>query len=374
MTTSHADGKDPERGPVSRATGSNSPNVGTVCRQIDIKTRKGAEVVIKRTGHATTITGTAEPKGSSSQTASLLRPNYIHSIPPQVRSTAQERTDNRREKKKIARSKNAILRTRRGRKHEGRTRPRRPTEPISSRAHAKILNKSEREETDARVSKSPPSSPKAQKYSFPITQEEGGQRTSVYDKKVPPKESSNIQSEEKCPAMRKGRRYGTNSPRARKCTCSMPRLCQKFEICFPLLKEQRRRGGKAKAIRVSRPVGVASSSRLIIVFLMFRCTQVVIRRQKQSSMLVYPLRLHLHDDAVLVIALLGDLARSRGRHIHGSALAADSRLDNSQALLRSLIASVSRLDVPHIRLKDVAATPDAHFGEVSEGILSFDKT
>lgn len=46
-------------------------------------------------------------------------------------------------------------------------------------------------------------------------------------------------------------------------------------------------------------------------------------------------------------------------------------LDDGKALLCPLVSMVSGLDVPDVCFKGIATTANAHFGEVSTGVLCF---
>ena len=98
----------------------------------------------------------------------------------------------------------------------------------------------------------------------------------------------------------------------------------------------------------------------------FRCNAIHTRSAVSKA-------LFSHDNALLIVLidtamllLLADLCRAIRQ-----VTAASGRPDGCNALLGALVASVSRFDIPHVGLEDVAPAADAHLGEVTHSILRF---
>lgn len=62
---------------------------------------------------------------------------------------------------------------------------------------------------------------------------------------------------------------------------------------------------------------------------------------------------------------------SRRPDLHGCP-AAHSSSDRSQALFRTLVASIGSLDVPDIGFEDIPPAANAHLGKVAHGVLCLD--
>lgn len=144
----------------------------------------------------------------------------------------------------------------------------------------------------------------------------------------------------------------------------MHSLCKKINAkkgmkdvpCFPRNK---------KTVQVSKDRGGGSCHQDVVVI--SRVSSPLSPRR--GSLLVG----FSHDNAVFVVAwsFLYLATVSGSRNLHGSAFAADSRLDDGQSLLSSAFASVSCLDIPDVGLENVTTTANAHFGKVSHGVLCF---